>query len=166
MTVAGRKRPASKKPATARPRRSAKRGQRVRATARPTARAAPRRGDFGAPVEPFFAKQPPQLRAILEALRTLVEEAAPDATASIKWGIPFFAVAGEMTCALGAHRSHVNLILAGPPDAFADPDGRLEGGGKSGRHLKLRALEEPPRRAVRGWLRTAARFARAKAAGR
>ncbi len=47
-----------------------------------------RRADFGAPVDPFFAKQPPHLRAVLGALRKLVEEAAPEATGSIKWGMP------------------------------------------------------------------------------
>ena len=43
-----------------------------------------RRADFGAPVDGFFAKQPPHLRAILEVMRALVEEAAPEATASLK----------------------------------------------------------------------------------
>jgi len=66
---------------------------------------------------------------------------------------------------LGAHKAHVNLILAGPPGAFADPEGRLEGGGKTGKHLKLRALAELPRASARGRLRTAAAAARAKGAG-
>jgi hypothetical protein len=118
------------------------------------------RADFGAPIDAFFAKQPTHLRAILEELRTLVEEAAPDATSSIKWGMPFYTLGGEMMCALGAHKAHVNLILAGPPDAFVDPKGRLEGEGKSGKHLKLTSLDELPKAAVRAWLRTAARIAR------
>jgi hypothetical protein len=123
-----------------------------------------RRADFGAPIDGFFAKQPPHLRAILEALRELVEEAAPDATASLKWGMPFYTLGrNKMMCALAGFKSHVNLILAGPPDAFADPDGLLEGDAKTGRHLKLRTLDELPREAVRGWLRTASQVAREKA---
>ncbi len=43
-----------------------------------------KRADFGAPVEGFFDTQPPALRAILDELRTLVLEAAPDAQSSIK----------------------------------------------------------------------------------
>jgi hypothetical protein len=121
------------------------------------------RADFGAPIDGFFAKQPPQLRAILEELRRLVEEAAPDAESSLKWGMPFFTVGGAMMCALGGHKSHVNLILSGPPGAYADPEGRLSGEGKTGRHLKLTTLDELPRDAVRGWLRTAADLARKKA---
>src|SRR5512133_1527348 len=131
-----------------------------------TPRTAPRRRDFGAPVDAFFAKQPPQLEPILEALRELVEEAAPDAIASIKWGMPFYTVGGETMCALAGFKAHVNLILPGAPGTFADPDGLLEGEGKTGQHLELRAVDELPREAVRGWLRTAALFARKKGEGR
>lgn len=123
-----------------------------------------RRADYGAPIDGFFAEQPAQMRVILETLRELVAEAAPEATASLKWGMPFYSVGSEMMCALAGFKSHVNLILAGPPGTFADPDGLLEGEGKTGRHLKLRTLEELPREAVRGWLRTAAQVAREKPA--
>src|SRR5689334_15518260 len=37
-----------------------------------------RRADFGAPIDGFFAKQPPALREILLALRKIVEEVAPE----------------------------------------------------------------------------------------
>jgi hypothetical protein len=127
-----------------------------------------RRADLGAPVEGFFARQPPALRAILEALRQEIARAAPGAVAAIKWGMPMYTLDGVMMCALGAHKAHVNLILAGPPGTFADFDGLLEGDGKTGKHLPLRALADVPRAAVRGWLETAAKTAektaRAKAA--
>jgi hypothetical protein len=130
----------------------------------PAARAmVARRATSGAPIDGFFAKQPPHLRAILEALRGLVEEAAPEATAALKWGIPVYTRGGSMMCALGGHKSHVNLVLAGPPGAFADPGQRLEGAGKTGRHLTLRTIDDLPRDAVRGWLRTAVDVARGKA---
>ena len=122
------------------------------------------RKDLGAPVDGFFAKQPPALRAILDQLRAMIAEAAPEATAATKWGMPFYAVGGNMMCALAAFKAHVNLILPGPPGTYADPDGRLEGDGKTGRHLKLRPADTLPRAAVRGWLRTAASRARAQLA--
>jgi hypothetical protein len=118
------------------------------------------RADLGAPIDGFFGRQPAHLRAILGDLRKLVEEAAPDATSSLKWGMPFYTVGGHMMCALAAFKGHVNLILSGPPDTFADPDGFLEGDGKTGRHLKLRSREDLPRAEVRGWLRSAAVLAR------
>ena len=119
------------------------------------------RADLGAPVDGFFARQPSHLRPILDELRGLVEEAAPEASASLKWGMPFYAIGGNVLCAVAGFKAHVNLILPGPPGTYADPQGRLEGDGKTGKHLKLRSLEELPRAAVRGWLRTAAARARA-----
>ena len=119
------------------------------------------RKDLGAPVEGFFAKQPPHLRSVLDQLRTMIAEAAPEATAATKWGMPFYSVGANMICALAAFKAHVNLILPGPPGTYADPDGLLEGDGKTGKHLKLRPTDTIPRTAVRGWLRTAAARARA-----
>jgi hypothetical protein len=120
-----------------------------------------RRADFGAPVDGFFARQPHHLRPILETLRALVLEVAPDATSAIKWGMPFYSLGENMMCAFGAHKVHVNLILSGPPGTFDDPDGLLAGDGKTGRHLKITRLDDLPQDAVRGWLRTAAALARA-----
>jgi hypothetical protein len=118
------------------------------------------RADFGKPIDVFFKKQPAHLRPILEELRRMVEAAAPDAQSSIKWGMPFYVIGDAMMCALGGHKSHVNLILSGPPGTFADPDGLLAGDGKTGRHLKITKLAELPRKAVKGWLETAANRAR------
>ncbi|HTO99507.1 MAG TPA: DUF1801 domain-containing protein [Myxococcales bacterium] len=127
---------------------------------RPAKKPTPR-ADFGAPIEGFLSSQPAPFRAILEELRGLIEEAAPGAESSLKWGMPFYTLDGAMMCATSAHKSHVNLILSGPPGAFADPQGLLQGEGKTGRHLKLTSLDQLPRTAVRGWLRKAASLARA-----
>jgi hypothetical protein len=121
------------------------------------------RADYGAPIDGFFAKQPAHLRPILEELRKLVEATAPEAQSSLKWGMPFYTLRGEMLCALGGHKSHVNLVLAGPADAFVDPQGLLEGESKLGRHLKLKRLEDLPHDSIRTWLRAAVKLARAKA---
>jgi hypothetical protein len=118
------------------------------------------RADFGAPVDGFFAKQPAELRPILDALRRLVGKAAPDAGSSLKWGMPFYSIGENMLCAIAGFKSHVNLILPGPPGTYADPQGKLEGGGKAGKHLKLRSLDELPEKEVRAWLATAVKRAR------
>lgn len=150
---------------TARSRAAAK--PQAKATARKPARPAaapmkfgPRR-DLGKPVDGFFARQPPHIRPIVDQLRALIDEAAPDAQSSIKWGMPFYEIAGNTVCAIGAFKQHVNLILPGPPGTYADPDGRLEGDGKTGKHLKLRSAGELAPADVRGWLKTAATRARA-----
>ena len=120
------------------------------------------RADLGAPVDGFFLKQPSPQREILQELRRLVAEVVPNAAAAIKWGNPFYTLDGATVCAFGAHKSHVNLILAGPPGTFDDPHQRLIGAGKTGRHLKLTSLEQLPRDEVRGWIRTAAKLAAQK----
>ena len=130
------------------------------ATSAPKAKFGPRK-DLGAPVEGFFAKQPPHLRSVLDQLRAMIAEAAPEATAATKWGMPFYSVGANIMCAMAAFKAHVNLILPGPPGTYADPDGLLEGDGKTGKHLKLRPTDTLPRTAVRDWLRTAAARSRA-----
>lgn len=102
---------------------------------------------------------------ILEALRGLIERAAPDAVSSLKWGMPFYEIDGNLVCALGGHKAHVNLILPGAPGTYADPAGLLEGDGKTGRRLKLESLADLPEKAVRGWLGTAVARARRGEAG-
>ena len=161
-TAAIAKKPAAKKPAAQKP--TAKKPAAKRSTAASgvaTKQHGPR-ADFGAPIDGFFAKQPPQLREILVALREMIESTVPDAEASIKWGMPFFTLDGVMMCAIGGHKSHVNLVLSGPPGTYEDPDGRLTGEAKTGRHLKLTSLAELPRAAVQQWLRAAAAMARSK----
>ncbi|NVB85536.1 MAG: DUF1801 domain-containing protein [Kofleriaceae bacterium] len=115
------------------------------------------RADFGKPIDGFLAKQPPNLRKIVDVLRDLVMEAAPTAEASLKWGQPFFAVGGEMMVAIGAHKAHVNLILPGPAGTYEDPDGLLVGEGSTGKHAKLTSVDQIPTERVRRWLSTAAK---------
>ncbi len=118
------------------------------------------RSDYGRPIDGFFKKQPPHLRAILVELRKLIEEEVPDAESAIKWGMPWYSVNGKMTISLSAHRAHVNLILAAPPKNLADPKGLLSGESKLGRHLKLTSADGIPRAAIRGWLRATAAHVR------
>ncbi len=153
------KKPAVKKPAVKKP-TPAKAGTKKAGTKKAASKMPAKRADLGAPIDAFFTKQPLHLRAILEELRTMVEAAAPMAQSSLKWGMPFFTIDGEHLCALAGFKAHVNLILAGPPGTFVDPKGLLEGDGKTGRHLKLRKLEELPRAEVKRWLAAALANAR------
>lgn len=142
-----------------------KAGTKKVATKKPAAKKVPQkkvtaRADLGAPIDGFFAKQPPAMRAILDELRALVESVAPNAESSLKWGMPFYTLNGQMMCALGGHKAHVNLILSGPPDSFTDPKGLLEGAGKTGRHLKVTDAKSIPKAEVRAWLKTAAALAK------
>ena len=113
-------------------------------------------------MEAFFQRQAEGHRAQLEVLRGLIARAAPEATASLKWGMPFYCIGKHMMCALGSFKAHVNLVLAVRPERLSDPDGLLAGAGRGSKHLKLRVGEPVPRAQALGWLRVAAETARAK----
>ncbi|TMF23823.1 MAG: DUF1801 domain-containing protein, partial [Chloroflexi bacterium] len=73
----------------------------------------------------------PDKRALLERLRALVDKAVPDATTSIKWGVPFYQRNGKNICALASFKEYVGINIFAPPDVLVDPKRRLEGGGKT-----------------------------------
>ena len=103
----------------------------------------------------YLAQQPDDKRALLEALRTLVIRVVPDAEVSIKWGVPFYAKDGSNVCALASFKDHVGINFFAPPDALVDPDGKLEGGGKGNRMLKVRRAADIDRASIERWLRAA-----------
>jgi uncharacterized protein YdhG (YjbR/CyaY superfamily) len=123
---------------------------------------AKKRADHGKPIDFVIDKQPAEIKAIAMQLRALIESAAPKATSSLKWGMPFFMLEGKMMVAIGIHKKHVNLILPGAPGTFDDPKGLLEGEGKTGQHLKITNVKELPKTEVKKWLAVAVKNAKAK----
>jgi hypothetical protein len=115
---------------------------------------APRK-DFGAPVDAYFAEQPPEKRALLDKLRALVDKEVPDATATIKWGVPVYQVNGRNVCSLAAFKEHVGINFFASPDVLIDPDKKLEGSGKSMRMLKVRSAKDIDTGSTRRWLKAA-----------
>ncbi|HKY52432.1 MAG TPA: DUF1801 domain-containing protein [Candidatus Limnocylindria bacterium] len=119
-----------------------------------SARGGPRK-DLGAPVDKYFADQPPDKRALLDKLRALVDRELPQAEATIKWGVPIYQVNGRNVCSIAAFKEHVGINFFAPPDKLADPDRRLEGGGKSMRMLKVRSAKDIDSAGIRRWLKAA-----------
>ena len=115
------------------------------------------RADFGKPIDGFLAKQPPTLRAIVEALRAMIEEAAPTAQASAQVGHAVLHRRrhddGRGRRAQGARESDPSW----PGRTYDDPDGLLVGEGTTGKHMKLASVDQIPKDTVRGWLETAAK---------
>ena len=115
------------------------------------------RADLGANIDGFFEKHAGAQRETLDALRALIEAAIPTAEASLKWGMPMWTIDGEIVCGLRAAKKHVGLILSGPTERFVDPDGLLEGEGKTGRQFKVTDAAGIPKKQVTAWLKAAAR---------
>jgi len=116
---------------------------------------APRK-DFGAPVDAYFAEQPPEKRALLQKLRALVDKAVPNADATIKWGVPIYQVNGKNVCSLAAFKEHVGINFFASADVLIDPGKKLEGAGKSMRMLKVRTAKDIDSPSISRWLKAAA----------
>jgi hypothetical protein len=103
----------------------------------------------------YFAEQPPDKRALLEKLRALVAKGVPDATPTIKWGVPVYQRNGKNLCALAAFKDHVAINFFVAPGVLADPAKKLEGG-KTNRLLKVRSAGEIDAGTITRWLKAAA----------
>ncbi len=107
------------------------------------------------PVDAYFAEQSPEKRVLLEKLRALVTKGVPDATSSIKWGVPVYQLNGKNICALAAFKEHVALNLFAPASVFIDPNKKLEGSGKTSRMRKVRTAGDIDSASIQRWLKAA-----------
>jgi hypothetical protein len=112
--------------------------------------------DAGASTAAYFAEQPPDKRALLERLRSLVAKGIPDAESSIKWGVPIYQLNGRNVCALASFKDHVAINFFAPPSALIDPGKKLEGAGKGSRLLKVRSTADIDSPSILRWLKAAA----------
>jgi hypothetical protein len=106
-------------------------------------------------VDGYFKEQPADKRALLEKLRALVTKGVPDATVSIKWGVPVYQRSGKNLCALAAFKDHVAINFFVAPSVLADPKKKLEGG-KTNRLLKVRTAADIDAPSISRWLKAAA----------
>jgi hypothetical protein len=78
---------------------------------------------------------PPQQQGLVRELDAIIRAAAPDLTASLKWGNLTYH-ARRNVCAIVSHPRHVNLQLWRGAE-IDDPRDLLDGTGKQMRHVKL-----------------------------
>jgi hypothetical protein len=88
----------------------------------------------------YFAKIEDSLAPIALALREAVRKAGPDLTEKLAWGFPCYS-GNERIFSIIAHARHVNLQIWYGAE-LAGHSARIEGTGKSLRHVKIRALSE------------------------
>ncbi len=88
----------------------------------------------------LFAGLPAGYRATALALRDAIRAVAPDLRESIKWNNPFWTGRADVFC-LQCYSDHVNLgVMQGAELARRFP--RIEGTGRSMRHLKVASVAE------------------------
>ena len=108
-----------------------------------------------AAVDAYLAQQPADKRALLLELRRLVDTAMPDATASIKWGVPTYHLNGRNVCALAAFKDYVAINFFAEPAKLVDPGKKLDGAGKTSRMLRVRTANDIDAANLKRWLKAA-----------
>ncbi len=100
---------------------------------------------------------------IVARLVAMVRSAVPGHDELAVHGSPHFCIDGEPFCYVVGYKKHVNLGFC-DGTRIADPDGLLEGAGKTMRHVKLRPGSTVPGAALSRMIRESARLIRARQA--
>ncbi len=80
-------------------------------------------------IDEYIAAFPPETQALLEEVRAVCREEAPDATETISYAIPTFDLKGRHLCHFAAFKSHLSFFPTGQgADAFADELKGYKGG--------------------------------------
>jgi len=92
-------------------------------------------------ISKYIQKQNSEQRKILQTLQDLINEAAPKAEETVKWGSPCWMQDGNV-CYLAAMKGgYINFGFFRGAE-ISDPKGFLEGTGKGLRHIKVRSVQD------------------------
>ncbi|MGE0734657.1 MAG: DUF1801 domain-containing protein [Alphaproteobacteria bacterium] len=107
-------------------------------------------------VDAYVATLEPPIQKIVNALRLLVKEAAPDALESIKWAQPVYETNGPFAF-IKVFPAHVNFGFwrGAQISKIADPTGLLVGDGLKMRHVKLISASNIHRNLLQDMVRAA-----------
>jgi hypothetical protein len=94
----------------------------------------------------------PHVRRIVTEIRKVVRDLAPEAREKAYRGWGLYVTSDRGSVGISAFRDHVNVNLPASA-ALRDPEGLLEGSGKTQRHAKVRSVEEARRQALRDLIR-------------
>jgi hypothetical protein len=112
-------------------------------------------------VEKAFADAPPAGAEIGRWLAALIRETVPHAEEGIYHQMPSWALpnSGRIFAHVAVYTKHANLGV-GRGTRFADPDGLLEGSGRSYRFVRVTAPNAVPKAKLVAFIRQAAKFAK------
>jgi uncharacterized protein YdeI (YjbR/CyaY-like superfamily) len=93
-------------------------------------------------IDAYIAAQADFARPILEHLRRVVHETAPEAEETIKWGMPHFTVGGRILCGMGAFKAHVTFGFGMGKDVIGETGAEGKAMGQFGRLTSIADLPE------------------------
>jgi hypothetical protein len=108
-------------------------------------------------VDAYIANIDPSLRALAEDVRLITKTAVPDASESLKMGIPTFSLDGVNVAAIADYNHHINLYFFSGAKLTSK---LLEGTGRSMRHIRIRTPSDIRQVEFVRLLKEAARLAR------
>jgi hypothetical protein len=93
-------------------------------------------------VDQYIVDLPENIQKITEALRKIILDSSPNLIEEYKWSMPNYSYNG-LVCYLQASKKHVNLgFHKGNELIESDTDTRLQGTGKTMKHIKIMKMEE------------------------
>ena len=103
-------------------------------------------------IDAYIAARAEFARPILQHIRRLVHEAAPEAEETIKWGMPHFTVGGRIVAGMAAFKAHATLALRQAGEVPEGTGTKREAMGQFGRLASIDDLppEDELRQAIRG----------------
>jgi uncharacterized protein YdeI (YjbR/CyaY-like superfamily) len=108
-------------------------------------------------IDAYIARQADFARPILEHLRRVVHEAAPDVEETIKWSMPHFLYKGRMFAGMAAFKAHATFGLWQASAVLGETGSEREAMGQFGRLGSIDDL--PPEEELKAIIRRAAEHA-------
>lgn len=105
-------------------------------------------------IESYIQLAPETQHQLLNEIYQLIKQTVPDVTSAIKWGFPVFSNSKDFAY-LRSNKKHVTLGFT-RIEHLKDPEGLLEGEGKTMLHIKLTSLDEAKKNSIKQWLSEAA----------
>ena len=104
----------------------------------------------------YVRDENPELRKVVRGLRSFVKKCVPGTKETVNaWGIPTF-VRKDPFCFFMVGKKHVTFGFHSGT-SLDDPEGLLEGTGKSIRHVKLRTVEDVEQKGLKNLVQAAGR---------
>jgi len=104
-------------------------------------------------VTEYINKAPKEQKEIMEVIRTLIHQNVGKVTEEYKWSRPVFRSTTDFAY-LQANKNHVNLGFYKGLEKLNDPEGILEGTGKTMRHIKLKSVSAIDKNLLSEWFAT------------
>lgn len=107
-------------------------------------------------IDEYIKSTPTPFQEIIQELRRIIHLAVPDVSEEFKWSRPIFKTDKDFAYIV-ANKNHVNLGFYRNIELLTDLDKRLEGTGKTMRHIKLKTLADIDEGLFTEWIQSVAR---------